>query len=43
MLCDPAGRTLKVFEPELDRLQLQVLGLLGVPAAAYTLPGQIRQ
>lgn len=42
MLCDPAGRTLKVFEPELDRLQLQVLGLLGVPAAAYTLPGQIR-
>lgn len=42
MLCDPAGRTLKVFELELDRLQLQVLSLLGVPVAAYTLAGQTR-
>jgi hypothetical protein len=41
MLCDPAGRTLKVFEPALDRLQLQILGLLGIPTAAYTLAGQI--
>jgi len=40
-LCDSAGRTLKVFELELDRLQLQILGLLGVPAVAYTLAGQI--
>lgn len=39
VLCDPAGRTLKVFCPELDRLQLQVLGLLGVPPAAYALAG----
>lgn len=36
ILRDDAGQTLKVFEPELDQLQLQVLSLLGIPATAYT-------
>ena len=36
ILQDDRGRTLRRFEPEPDRLQLQVLSPLGVPATANT-------
>lgn len=41
-LRDGDGRVLKVFEPELDRLQLQVLDLLGISPTVYTQAGTPR-
>lgn len=40
-LSTPDGHTIQVFEPDLDTLQRQVLGLLGLPTSAYlsTAPG----
>jgi transposase len=37
VLRDGDGQVLKIFEPKLDRLQLQVLELLGIPQSAYIL------
>ena len=37
VLRDGDGQVLKIFEPKLNRLQLQVLELLGIPASVYTL------
>jgi hypothetical protein len=37
VLRDGGGQILKSIEPKLDRLQLQVLELLGIPQYAYTL------
>ena len=39
VLHDGDGEVLKVFEPTLDRLQLQVLDLLGISPAVYTRAG----
>jgi hypothetical protein len=35
-LRDSAGNLIQVFEPELTELQLKILDLLGIPAAACT-------
>jgi len=37
VLRDGDGQVLKTFQPKLNRLQLQVLELLGIPQSAYTL------
>jgi transposase len=42
VLHDGDGKVLKVFEPTLDRLQLQVLDLLGISPAVYTRAGNPR-
>ena len=42
MLRDANGQVLKVFEPELDPLQEQVLELLAISPAAFTLVGTPR-
>lgn len=42
VLSDGNGQALKVFEPELDRLQLQILELPAISPAAFTLAGTSR-
>jgi hypothetical protein len=36
ILRDRDGRVIQVFEPELDKLQLQVLELLAIPVTDFT-------